>query len=90
MSVNTKYFKGDINTSSIFLDPPDELVGQINVVRDDGCYVNGNMVSWWRVCSDDKAMLKKVNDTLLAAKPKWKSMDYGNLAKFVLKTFMLV
>ena len=27
-------------------------------------------------------MLKKVNDTLLAAKPKWKSMDYGNLAKF--------
>ena len=32
--------------------------------------------------SDDKAMLKKVNDTLLAAKPKWKSMDYGNLAKF--------
>ncbi len=83
LSVNTKYYKGDINTSSIFLDPPDELVGQINVVPEMMDVMS--MAIWYHggeVCSDDKAMLKKVNDTLLAAKPKWKSMDYGNLAKF--------
>ena len=31
-NVNTKFYKGDINTSTIFLDPPEELIGQINVV----------------------------------------------------------
>ena len=29
--VNTTVYKGDINTSAIFLDPPAELVGKINV-----------------------------------------------------------
>ena len=32
MSVNTSMYKGDINTSAIFLDPPDELKGKINVI----------------------------------------------------------
>ena len=30
--VNTDFYKGDINTSAIFFDPPDELKGKINVV----------------------------------------------------------
>ena len=30
--VNTDVYKGDINTSAIFFDPPDELKGKINVV----------------------------------------------------------
>src|SRR5262245_4310364 len=30
--VNTKYYKGDPNTSAIFIDPPDELKGKVNVV----------------------------------------------------------
>ena len=30
--VNTTVYTGDINTSAIFLDPPAELVGKINVV----------------------------------------------------------
>ena len=30
--VNTKYYDGDINTSAMFLDPPEELRGKINVV----------------------------------------------------------
>ena len=34
--VNTKYYKGDINTSAMFLDPPDELKGKINVVPEMG------------------------------------------------------
>ena len=71
VSVNVKYYKGDINTSSIFLDPPEELIGQINVVPEMMDVMS--MAIWYHggeVCSDDKAMLKKVNDTLLAAKPK--------------------
>jgi spermidine/putrescine transport system substrate-binding protein len=31
IGVNTKVYGGDINTSAIFLDPPAELVGKINV-----------------------------------------------------------
>ncbi|HEY3144937.1 MAG TPA: extracellular solute-binding protein, partial [Dongiaceae bacterium] len=30
--LNTKYSKADPNTSAIFLDPPDELKGKLNVV----------------------------------------------------------
>ena len=30
--VNTKYYKGDVNTAAIFMDPPKELEGKINVV----------------------------------------------------------
>ena len=83
VSVNTKFYKGDINTSTIFLDPPEELIGQINVVPEMMDVLS--MAIWYHggeICSDDKAMLKKVNDTLVAAKPKWKSMAYGNMPKF--------
>jgi spermidine/putrescine transport system substrate-binding protein len=34
-------------------------------------------------CTDDPATLKTVRDQLLAAKPKWLSMDYGTQDKFV-------
>jgi spermidine/putrescine transport system substrate-binding protein len=30
--VNTKIYGGDINTSAVFLDVPDELKGKVNVV----------------------------------------------------------
>ena len=33
-------------------------------------------------CTTDKEVLKKVRDKLLEAKPKWLSMDYGNIEKF--------
>ena len=81
--VNTKFYKGDINTSEIFLKPPKELVGKINVVPEMGdimaltiMYHGGN------VCSGDKTLLKKVRDTLVEAKKSWLGMDYGNIEKF--------
>ena len=83
MVVNTKYYKGDINTSAIFLDPPAELVGKINVVPEMGDvmdlaipYIGGEP------CTDDKEVLKKVRDKLVEAKPKWISLDYGTIEKF--------
>ena len=68
--VNTKYYKGDINTSSIFLIPQMSLWA--NKCSPEMMDVM-SMAIWYHggeVCSDDKAMLKKVNDTLLAAKPE--------------------
>ncbi len=81
--VNTKYYSGDPNTSAIFMDPPDELKGKINVIPEMSDvmhlavrYMGGEP------CTDDKELLKKVRDQLLAAKPHWLSMDYGNVEKF--------
>ncbi|MFT7391344.1 MAG: spermidine/putrescine transport system substrate-binding protein [Paracoccaceae bacterium] len=82
MAVNTKAYSGDPNTSSIFLDPPAELIGKINVVPEMMdvmqlaiMYVGGEP------CTEDKTVLRKVRDTLMEAKPKWMSMDYGTTDK---------
>ncbi|WP_373353811.1 extracellular solute-binding protein [Pseudoroseicyclus sp. CXY001] len=78
ISVNTSAYDGDINTSAIFLDPPDELVGQVNVVPEMAdvmsmaiMYVGGEP------CTEDLEVLREVRDLLAAAKPDWMSMDYG-------------
>src|SRR4051794_36168361 len=61
VTVNKSVYAGDPNTSAIFLDPPPELVGKINVVPEMGDvmyltikYLGGEM------CTGDKAVLKKV------------------------------
>ncbi|MFT5502975.1 MAG: spermidine/putrescine transport system substrate-binding protein [Gammaproteobacteria bacterium] len=81
--VDTSVYSGDYNTSSIFLDPPEELIGKINVapemldvISTTVLYLGGE------VCTGDKKMLRKVRDKLVEAKPKWKSMDYGVIEKF--------
>ena len=80
VAVNTSVYKGDPNTSALFLDPPPELEGKINVVPEMSDimflairYVGGEP------CTNDLAVLKKARDTLLAAKPKWLSLDYGTI-----------
>ena len=83
LTVNKSVYSGDPNTSAIFLDPPDELKGKINVVPEmlDVMYLAITYMGG-EYCSGDKAMLKKVRDKLLAAKPHWISIDYGNVEKF--------
>jgi spermidine/putrescine transport system substrate-binding protein len=76
--VNTKVYGGDINTSAIWLDPPAELVGKINVEPEmnDVLYATIKYLGGdW--CTEDKELLKKVRDKLLEAKPKWLAMDYS-------------
>jgi spermidine/putrescine transport system substrate-binding protein len=76
--VATKYYSGDINTSAIWLDPPEELKGKISVVpeKNDVLYsAIAYMGGKW--CDDDRVVLKKVRDKLLEAKQYWLSMDYG-------------
>jgi spermidine/putrescine transport system substrate-binding protein len=89
VTVNTKAYSGDPNTSSIFLDPPDELKGKVNVVPEMGDvlflairYAGGEP------CTADKEVLKKVRDLLLKAKPNWISMDYGNVEKYAKEDLM--
>lgn len=82
VAVNTSIYKGDVHTSAIFMDPPEELIGKVNVVPEMQdvmsmalMYVGGEP------CTTDKAKLKEARDALLAAKPKWMSMDYGMTEK---------
>lgn len=82
VAVNTTIYKGDVNTAAIFMDPPEELIGKVNVVPEMQdvmsmalMYVGGEP------CTTDKAKLKEARDALLAAKPKWMSMDYGMTEK---------
>ena len=83
VTVNTSVYKGDINTSAIFLDPPEELAGKVNVIPEMVDVMGlALMYVGSEACTDDKAMLKKARDALLAAKPKWISMDYGNIEKY--------
>ena len=83
MIVDTSVYSGDINTASIYLDPPEELVGKINVAPEMNDVISSAiMYVGGEPCSTDRAILKKARDVLVAAKPKWLSMDYGMIEKF--------
>jgi spermidine/putrescine transport system substrate-binding protein len=82
VAVNSDAYSGDINTSAIFLDPPPELVGKVNVTPEmNDVLALTTMYEGGEPCSDDPVVMKKVRDALLAAKPKWLSMDYGMTEK---------
>ncbi len=82
MAVNQTAYSGDINTSAIFLDPPPELVGKVNVTPEmNDVLALATMYVGGQPCSEDPEVMKKVRDVLIAAKPKWLSMDYGMTEK---------
>jgi len=83
-TVNVAKYKGPMDSLSILFNPPDELKGQINMLDD----INTVMHAAERYagiprCGADKANLKKLNDTLMAAKPNWKTFSYDTQAKMV-------
>ncbi len=78
VAVNTSVYSGDPNTSAIFLDPPAELVGKVNVVPEmNDVMALTIMYEGGEPCTEDLAVLEKVRDALVAAKPSWMGMDYG-------------
>ncbi len=82
VAVNQGVYSGDVNTSAIWLDPPPELVGKINVTPEMNDIVAlATMYMGGEVCSEDADLLKKVRDKLMEAKPKWVSMDYSMTEK---------
>lgn len=84
LTVNTSVYDGDPNTSAIFLDPPDELKGKINVVPEMND-VMGLAIKYHGgdQCTSDKELLRKVRDSLVNAKKHWLSIDYGTIEKYV-------
>lgn len=82
ISVDTAVYSGDINTSAVWLEVPDELKGKINIVPEMTDIVTlATMFYGGQPCSEDLEVLKKVRDGLLAAKPNWIAMDYGATEK---------
>lgn len=82
--VNTDVYKGDINTSAIFLDPPEELKGKINVVPSMNEVIDLAIFSvGGEACTSDREVLKAARDKLVAAKPHWASIDYASFEKFI-------
>ncbi len=82
--VNTNVYKGDINTSDIFLNPPEELKGKINVVPAMNDVIDMAIYSvGGEACTTDKEVLKAARDKLVAAKPSWASIDYASFEKFI-------
>lgn len=82
VAVNTTAYSGDVNTSAIFMDPPPELEGKVNVVPEmQDVMALALMYVGSEPCTTDKDALKRARDALVAAKPKWMSMDYGMTEK---------
>jgi spermidine/putrescine transport system substrate-binding protein len=89
MAVNQTAYAGDVNTSAIFMDPPPELVGKVNVTPEMGDVLAlATMYMGGKPCSEDAELMKKVRDKLLEAKPKWQSMDYGMTEKMAANDVM--
>jgi spermidine/putrescine transport system substrate-binding protein len=83
MIVDTSVYKGDINTSALWLDPPDELKGKINIPPEMNDVISAAiMYLGGKPCTTDKELLRKVRDKLVEAKKHWLSMDYGMIEKF--------
>jgi len=77
--VNDKVYHGDPNSWGIVFDPPPELTGKINIVPEMNDIMAGAvMYVGGEPCTEDKAVLRKARDVLLAAKPKWLSMNYAS------------
>jgi spermidine/putrescine transport system substrate-binding protein len=87
--VNTKAYKGDINTWGIVFNPPDELKGKVNLVPEMNDVIDAAIkYNGGTHCTTDKEVLKKVRDTLLNAKPHWVSMEYSTIDKMVKGDFL--
>jgi len=80
--VNTDVYKGDINTWGIIFDTPAELKGKTNVVPEMNDVIHAALrYNGGKMCDGDKALLKKVRDTLVKAKPNWIAMEYNTIEK---------
>ena len=80
--VNSDVYKGPSDTWGIIFNTPDELKGKTNVVPEmnDVLFAATKYVGG-KQCDDDKAVLKKVRDLLVAAKPNWIAMEYNTIEK---------
>ncbi len=82
--VNTSLYDGDINTAAIFLDPPEELSGSINLVPSMNDILDMTLAYVGsEPCTSDREALSKARDVLMSAREHWASIDYPSFEKFV-------
>ncbi len=82
VAVNRSAYDGDIDTSAIWLDPPEALHGKINVVPEMSDVMGlAILYAGGEPCTQDLELLKTVRDRLVSAKAHWMSMDYGMTEK---------
>ncbi len=73
-AVNNTVYKGDINTTSIIFDTPDELKGKVNVLDSQGeVLALASLHLGIPQCSTDREQLKALNSLLIKSKPNWAS-----------------
>ncbi len=75
-SVNRDVFDGDIRTTSLIFDPPDELKGRINVLDSQGeVMLMASIHLGIPQCTSDRDQLKALDDLLQSAKQHWASFN---------------
>lgn len=83
-SVNRDVYGGDISSTAILFDPPEELAGRINVLDSQGeVLAMAALHMGIEQCSTDREKLKALNDMLQEAKASWASFN-SDAAKDVL------
>ena len=74
--VDTAVYDGDIDTLAILFDPPDELKGKINMLKDVGEVINAGLrYLGFPRCNSDPEQLKQLNTMLQNAKQHWLSFN---------------
>lgn len=83
-SVDRDAYAGDIRTTDILFDPPEELAGKINVLDSQGeVLAMASIHLGIPQCSTDREQLRRLNDLVQGAKSKWASFG-SDIAKDVL------
>ena len=83
-SVNRDVYQGDIRTTAILFDPPDELKGKINILDAQGeVMLLASLHLGIPQCTEDRDQLKLLDTTLQEAKAHWASFN-SDSAKDVL------
>ena len=75
-SVNRDAFDGDITTTAMLFDPPEELSGNINILDTQGeVFLLASLHLGIPQCTTDREQLKALDDLLQSAKPHWASFN---------------
>ena len=83
-SVNRDIYSGDIGTTDILFNPPDELKGKINVLDAQGeVLLMATLHLGIPQCATDREQLKMLDELVQSAKPHWSSFN-SDSAKDVL------
>ena len=83
-SVNRDVYQGDISTTDILFDPPEELAGKINMLDSQGeVMLMASLHLGIPQCSQDRDQLKALDELLQGAKAQWASFG-SDTAKDVL------